>query len=336
MKKTLICLTICAAMLLAALPFGGAVRADAAGETITVELPLSLELSGATGVNLNIRLDPLKVKSAQVVRMAQELSSATLAYNQDGAKLKVAMASATPMNFSGDVFYLKLTLYSEYCEVDELFKLLQIKINEKITWQASDCIILSGVRDGGVYNCDVYPSINEGDALLDGELFIPGAPVSREGDHVLEATDLNGKKRTVRFTIDKTAPIISVVPYDTKPAAKPFTVYVTVNEGTLEVDHHVFEDNGSFTFRATDAAGNTSSLTVTLTHLRDFLPGDVNGDDTVDSNDAIHLLYNVFFGEENYPVNQPCDFNGDGAVDANDAIYLLYNVFFGDEAYPLS
>ena len=56
----------------------------------------------------------------------------------------------------------------------------------------------------------------------------------------------------------------------------------------------------------------------------------------MDSNDAIHLLYNVFFGEENYPVNQPCDFNGDGAVDANDAIYLLYNVFFGDEAYPLS
>lgn len=323
-------------MLLAALPMGGVVTADAAGETITVELPVSLELSGATGVNLNIRLDPMRVRSAQVVRMAQELSSATLAYNQDGAKLKVAIASATPMEFSGDIFYLKLTLFSEYCEEDELFKLLQIKINERITWQASDCIILSGVEDGGAYNHEVYPDINEGDALLNGKLFMPGSEVSAEGDYVLEATDMNGKTRTVRFTIDKTAPVISVVPYDTKPAAKPFTVYVTVNEGELEVDHHVFEDNGSFTFRATDKAGNSSSLTVTLTHLRDFLPGDVNGDDIVDPNDAIHLLYNVFFGDEGYPLNQPCDFNGDGEVDPNDAIHLLYNVFFGEEDYPLN
>ena len=61
-------------------------------------------------------------------------------------------------------------------------------------------------------------------------------------------------------------------------------------------------DNGSFTFTVTDAAGNRSELTVTVSHLRDFLPGDVNDDDTVDSADAIYLLYNVFFGDEDYPL----------------------------------
>ena len=63
--------------------------------------------------------------------------------------------------------------------------------------------------------------------------------------------------------------------------------------------------------------------------------GDIDGNDTVDNNDAIYLLYHTIFGEEEYPVNQECDFNDDGIVDNNDAIYLLYHTIFGDE-YPLS
>ena len=64
--------------------------------------------------------------------------------------------------------------------------------------------------------------------------------------------------------------------------------------------------------------------------------GDVDGEEGITANDAIYVLYNVFFGEESYPIDQPCDFDGDGGVTANDAIYLLYYVFFGDEAYPLN
>ncbi len=64
--------------------------------------------------------------------------------------------------------------------------------------------------------------------------------------------------------------------------------------------------------------------------------GDVNGDCSVDANDAIYLLYNIFFDEQKYPINQPCDFDGDGGVTANDAIYLLYHIFFDDKAYPLN
>lgn len=66
-----------------------------------------------------------------------------------------------------------------------------------------------------------------------------------------------------------------------------------------------------------------------------YIKGDVDDDRSVSANDAIYLLYNVFFGDEGYPLNQPANFDGEGGVDANDAIYLLYHVFFGEESYPL-
>ena len=52
--------------------------------------------------------------------------------------------------------------------------------------------------------------------------------------------------------------------------------------------------------------------------------GDVNGDGTVDSRDAIYTLYNVLLGEEEYPSEQDLDFNGDACIDSRDAIYVLY------------
>ncbi len=79
-----------------------------------------------------------------------------------------------------------------------------------------------------------------------------------------------------------------------------------------------------------------SNLTVDISFKeKTYVLGDIDGNEGVDANDAIYLLYNVFFGEENYPVDQECNFDGEGEVDANDAIYLLYYVFFGEESYPL-
>ena len=66
-----------------------------------------------------------------------------------------------------------------------------------------------------------------------------------------------------------------------------------------------------------------------------YIPGDVDNNGIVNTDDAIYLLYNVMFGDEDYPMNQDCDFDGNGTVNTDDAIYLLYHVMFGEEDYPL-
>ncbi len=66
----------------------------------------------------------------------------------------------------------------------------------------------------------------------------------------------------------------------------------------------------------------------TVTH------GDVNGDDFLDSDDAIYLL-RYSLNPDRYPVNQDGDMNGDGFVDSDDAIYLLRHTLNPDR-YPLA
>lgn len=64
-----------------------------------------------------------------------------------------------------------------------------------------------------------------------------------------------------------------------------------------------------------------------------YITGDINGDETIDSDDAIYLLKYTFL-PETYPIGQSGDMNGDGRVDSDDAIYLLKYTFL-PERYPL-
>jgi len=63
------------------------------------------------------------------------------------------------------------------------------------------------------------------------------------------------------------------------------------------------------------------------------IPGDLDGNEKVDKDDAIYLLMNTFFPED-YPVSQNADFDGNGKVDKDDAIHLLMYTFFPED-YPL-
>ena len=66
------------------------------------------------------------------------------------------------------------------------------------------------------------------------------------------------------------------------------------------------------------------------------IPGDIDGNEVVDQEDAVYLLLHTLFGEEIYPLGDvDADIDGNGAVNQEDAVYLLLHTLFGDAIYPL-
>ena len=96
-------------------------------------------------------------------------------------------------------------------------------------------------------------------------------------------------------------------------------VHVCKNCGYQKTEEHIYGDNGVICKECGYA---------------NVIKGDVDNDGDVDSDDAVYLVYNVFFGED-YPVVQGLDFDGDGSETTDDAIYLLYFIYFGEASYPL-
>ncbi len=63
------------------------------------------------------------------------------------------------------------------------------------------------------------------------------------------------------------------------------------------------------------------------------VPGDLDGSGTLDSDDAILLLYHVML-PSHYPYDGYIDFDGNGDEDSGDAVLLLYHSLLPD-AFPL-
>ncbi len=68
-----------------------------------------------------------------------------------------------------------------------------------------------------------------------------------------------------------------------------------------------------------------------LDSVKAYYSGDVNENGTLETQDAVYLMYYVLFGDENYPVYGNCNFDNVGMVDGDDAVYLLYHILYGDE-----
>jgi hypothetical protein len=171
------------------------------GKTLIYDIPFDIDLSGARGVDLNIRLNSNLVEKAEMIDPAQSISEAMVVPNQNGDKFKIAIASSEPITHTGRLFTLRLQLKREAAPADEICKLLQIKINERITWQASDRILLTGVTDGKIYKSSITITFNEGSATLNGVAFQSGGTVEAEGEYTLVVTDTGGDVRRVHFYI---------------------------------------------------------------------------------------------------------------------------------------
>lgn len=83
---------------------------------------------------------------------------------------------------------------------------------------------------------------------------------------------------------------------------------------------------------------NEELLNATIHFAVQAIPGDLDGNETLTTDDAVYLLLSVMFGTEDYPVpdGTNLDFNGDTKVDTDDAVYLLLHIMFGAEDYPLA
>ena len=98
------------------------------------------------------------------------------------------------------------------------------------------------------------------------------------GNHVITATqadaagNASGVSNTVNLTIDTTAPVITIAPYNTNPTNQDIIVTATTNKGTLNAASHTFSANGSFTFIATDSFGNTTNKEVDITNIDKIAP----------------------------------------------------------------
>ena len=268
MKKRILGIFMAAALLLGVFP---TVLPAAAEDIFVLDVPVEASFEDASGVNLTFALNPHLVVTAEEVEgtRAAELDNKMVAVFQKADRLNVGIASNTAFSFSGALFTVRLTLRvpaSQLREDDELYKLIKSKVDEEPAWQ-TDAVLISGVKDGGVYKREVAVDFSEGTAVLNGTPYEPNTPITAEGAHCLQITDLSGRTRTVRFTLDFTPPEITIAPYDTALSRGPVTVYASVSEGSLNASSHTFTENGRFTFIATDAAGNRTEKEVTITHL---------------------------------------------------------------------
>jgi hypothetical protein len=104
-----------------------------------------------------------------------------------------------------------------------------------------------------------------------------------------------------------------------------FTNYVSDNNATLDSD-------GTKTAKC-DRCDATDTVVDEGSKLK-YIPGDMNGDETLNSADAIYLLRHTIMPSL-YPLEQPADVNGDGVVNSADAIYLLRHTIMPN-LYPLA
>ncbi len=86
-----------------------------------------------------------------------------------------------------------------------------------------------------------------------------------------------------------------------------------------------------------DIADLTPNITDGGIEISSQLVGDINLDETVNSDDAVLLLQHLLFGDAAFPIDYKgtLDFNKDGLENSDDAIRLLQYALFGKDLFPI-
>ena len=132
---------------------------------------------------------------------------------------------------------------------------------------------------------------------------------------IFEASDENG----VIAAFDDVKPVGDV-------AELTFRVKDKAGKGDYEFIYECVAGDSEYKIHTVTTSGNVS--------VASYVRGDVNGDGSTNSADAIYLLRHTMRASK-YPINQSGDVNGDGDTNSADAIYLL-RYTMRPSKYPLA
>ncbi|QNF34139.1 T9SS type A sorting domain-containing protein [Adhaeribacter swui] len=100
------------------------------------------------------------------------------------------------------------TIYATATDPDGLTSAPSSSISVTLDFTAP---VVSGAANQGIYKTDKIVTYTGGTATLNNAPFTSGTLITAEGTHTLIASDVAGNTTTVLFTIDKTAPVASIV-----------------------------------------------------------------------------------------------------------------------------
>lgn len=106
--------------------------------------------------------------------------------------------------------------------------------------------------------------------------------------------------------------------------------FVEIPGGFAYFDWEIYTDARSYAVLTI----YSSEMIIPLSQIAGQLLGDLDENGAVDEDDAIYLLYHVYFPEA-FPITRDADYDKNGRVDLEDAFYLLYHVSF-PHSYPLN
>lgn len=185
-----------------------------------------------------------------------------------------------------------------------------------------------------------FEVVAESDQLVVGKNMQLTATGLEEGkDYLWECTNRSGKGNVTPegvFTAIQSG-YVTVTVYERYDKTKFGQIDILIvsdahNMGEWKLEIDPTKQNCGLAIRHCKDNGCDYFETMTLDILL-FLLGDVDENDAIDLDDALHLMKAIDDGQ--YEVlNQSCDFNGDGRVNEQDAAYLMMYCYF-PEQYPL-
>ncbi|WP_214799317.1 Ig-like domain-containing protein [Exiguobacterium sp. s50] len=156
-------------------------------------------------------------------------------------------------------------------------------------WIDYSPVEILGVENNKIYNHIVTPNFNEGVAILNGQRYLSGTPIEKDGSYYLSINDGNDNEAVVYFVVDTKSPIIYNV--SQKQYNRPVIPFFT--EGTATLNGQRFSsgteitEDGQYELTLMDDAGNISKVTFSL----DQTPPVIQGIDKELTNQVVIPLF---------------------------------------------